>query len=60
MDENPQVRAEVKRRPAKQIPLSPQQSEGGVDENPQVRAELKRRPARQIPLSAKKNSIKKI
>jgi hypothetical protein len=41
----------VKRRPAKQIPLSPQQSEGGVDENPRVRAGVKRKPAKQIPLS---------
>jgi hypothetical protein len=36
VDENPRVRAGVKRRPAKQIPLSPQQSEGGVDESPRV------------------------
>jgi hypothetical protein len=51
VDENPRVRARVKRRPAKQIPLSPQRREGGVDENPRVRAGVKRRPAKQIPLS---------
>jgi hypothetical protein len=36
VDENHRVRAGVKRRPAKQIPLSPQGSEGGVDENHRV------------------------
>jgi hypothetical protein len=51
VDEKPRVRAEVKRRPAKQIPLSPQQREGGVDEKPRVRAGVKRRPAKQLPLS---------
>jgi len=45
VDESPRVRAGVKRRPAKQIPLSPQRSEGRVDESPRVRAEVKRRPA---------------
>jgi hypothetical protein len=41
VDENPRVRAGVKWRPAKQIPLSPQRSEGGVDENQRVRAGAK-------------------
>jgi hypothetical protein len=48
VDENPRVRAGVKRRPAKQIPLSPQQSEGGVDESPRVRAKVKWKPKQQI------------
>jgi hypothetical protein len=41
----------VKRRPAKQIPLSPQQSEGGVDESPRVRAGVKRGPENHIPFT---------
>jgi hypothetical protein len=66
-DENPRVRAEAKRRPAKQIPHSPLKMRSwkqglffiliSWDENPRVRAEAKRRPAKQIPHSPLKKDL---